>query len=65
MIENFIMVLFTRLIFFTQDKFYWLAFDDLSASAKFDQRSREKHDRVSAYTSTYLHILVEGDREIT
>ena len=31
-----------------------VSFKDLSASAKFDSRSGEKHDRVSAYTSFVL-----------
>ena len=48
-------VLFIKTIF---PNFYpgqiLLASEDLSASAKFDSRSGEKHDRVSAYISFVL-----------
>ena len=59
--QRFIAVLFIGrfCLIFTRDKFCSVAnaSEDLSASAKFDSRRREKHDRVSSYTSFALYPL--------
>ena len=46
-------------LIFTRDKFCSVAnaSEDFSASAKFDSRIREKHNRVSSYTSFALYPL--------
>ena len=52
-IDKFITVLFISrfALFLPGTNFVGGASEDLSASAKFDSRSGEKHDRVSPYTS--------------
>ena len=59
--QRFIAVLFISrfCLIFTGDKFCSVgnASEDLSASAKFDSRSGEKHDRISSYTSFALYPL--------
>ena len=54
-IDKFIAVLFIKSILpFFGTNFVGGASEDLSASAKFDSRSGEKHDRNFAYTSFVL-----------